>query len=45
VDATQHATDVAGKIKRLLGTKVFRVHNTTMEGMEHLLPGKLTMTK
>ena len=44
VDATQRAADVAKRVKRLLGSKVFRILNTTMEGMEHLLPGQTMLT-
>jgi hypothetical protein len=45
VDATQHALEVAKKIQRFLGSKVFRVMSTTMEGMDHLLPGKLQLNR
>lgn len=40
VDATPRPPELAKRVKRLLASKVFKVLTTTMEGMEHLLPGK-----
>ncbi len=45
VDATPRPADLAKRVKRLLTSKVFRVLTTTMDGMEHLLPGKDPLSK
>lgn len=45
VDATPKPPELAKRVKRLLGSKVFRVLTTTMEGMEHLLPGKEQLSR
>ena len=45
VDASPRPADLAKRVKRLLASKVFKVLTTTMDGMEHLLPGKDPLSK
>ena len=44
VDATPLPPEVAKRVKNLLTAKVFKVLNTTMDGMEHLLAGSTPLS-